>query len=650
MMFGLFKSLLLAVVNITDCTVRTVWTYLSVPFRFIAAALGLIDPYELQGQKFRSHFASPPSIAPGLFPVDAARRRASAFFRPPQPSPATCLPDGSNSQPSVPARPLNASMASRFYGSSPHSSSLNSERRAISTWSHTHSCVPLYLHRPTSAEHLAQIVNLAKLQGTKIKIFGVGHSPNSMAMCDHHLVSLSSFNSVIDIDSKRCTVTAQAGILMEDLNVFLARRGMALSVLGSISDLTLGGAIATAYHGSGLKFGSLSSLVVELVVMDGRGRMHRCSRLHNADLFDAARVSLGCMMVLEATLQCEPAFDLDQRLYSVPFARFVEQASTLLSSGDHNRAHWLPYNDRVIVHDIQRRPKQDVHGLARVKAVARGASGRVWTWILDQYAWFVMHVLLQSAYFLACFFPSVRQRPLFSWSLLPLLSSIFHLLPAFVSRRLCPLRAFFLRFRPVPVINRLLAVLLAPSSSSPSSSAPPSFSSSILNRLSLFSALGLEQRKGPSFRVFNFDCGPMQHVCEWAIPLSSLSRALSAINEIIQRDDVQAHFPVEIRTAKADDIWLSPSYGRSTAYIGVQMFRPFGTDVDWNTYFQLVEAAMLKLGGRPHWAKEFGVKGSELGSLYPKWSDFQRIRAQMDPFHLFDNQWAQSVLDDADSG
>lgn len=36
---------------------------------------------------------------------------------------------------------------------------------------------------------------------------------------------------------------------------------------------------------------------------------------------------------------------------------------------------------------------------------------------------------------------------------------------------------------------------------------------------------------------------------------------------------LRVHFPVEIRWSAADDIWLSPSYGRETTWIGVVTYR-----------------------------------------------------------------------------
>lgn len=63
------------------------------------------------------------------------------------------------------------------------------------------------------------------------------------------------------MDERGCTVTVEAGMRLKELNQHLDRHNLALSNLGSISEQSVGGAVATAIHGTGLTFGSFSSMV-----------------------------------------------------------------------------------------------------------------------------------------------------------------------------------------------------------------------------------------------------------------------------------------------------------------------------------------------------------------------------------------------------
>ena len=74
---------------------------------------------------------------------------------------------------------------------------------------------------------------------------------------------------------------------------------------------SIAGAVSTATHGTGLRYGSVSSLVVELELITAAGEVLRCSHDQNPDVFAAARCGLGALgLISTVTLQCEPAFCL----------------------------------------------------------------------------------------------------------------------------------------------------------------------------------------------------------------------------------------------------------------------------------------------------------------------------------------------------
>lgn len=69
-----------------------------------------------------------------------------------------------------------------------------------------------------------------------------------------------------------------------------------------------------------------------------------------------------------------------------------------------------------------------------------------------------------------------------------------------------------------------------------------------------------------------------QYTTEWAIPaerapacLREMSRWLA--EEAADPEGIRVHFPIEIRWTSDDDIWLSPSFGRQTVYIGIVQYR-----------------------------------------------------------------------------
>ena len=127
---------------------------------------------------------------------------------------------------------------------------------------------------------------------------------------------------------------------------------------------------------------------------------------------------------------------------------------------------------------------------------------------------------------------------------------------------------------------------------------------------------------------------------EYAIGREHLVEALNRVRELVRRQGVQILFPVEVRVVAADDIPLSTAFGRETAYIAVHVYR--GTAYD--QYFQGVEGIMNDYGGRPHWGKMHFQSAAVLASRYPRWDEFQALRARTDPTGRFSSPYLDRVL------
>jgi L-gulonolactone oxidase len=145
-------------------------------------------------------------------------------------------------------------------------------------------------------------------------------------------------------------------------------------------------------------------------------------------------------------------------------------------------------------------------------------------------------------------------------------------------------------------------------------------------------------------KVFNFDCLFKQYVTEWAIPIERTKEAMEGIRTMISRHNFKVHYPIEVRFVKGDDIWLSPSYGGDSCWIGIIMYRPYGKDVPYKPYFEAFESLMETLDGRPHWAKVHQWTSLQCRKSYPRFDDFCQIRKRMDPHDLFSNSYTERIF------
>ena len=99
-------------------------------------------------------------------------------------------------------------------------------------------------------------------------------------------------------------------------------------------------------------------------------------------------------------------------------------------------------------------------------------------------------------------------------------------------------------------------------------------------------------------------------------------------------------FPVEIRVAGADDVWLSTGYERDNAYIAVHQFHR----MDGSRYFAAFEQIVREHAGRPHWGKLHSLTATELRGLYPRFDDFCAVRDRLDPDRVLANGYLDRVL------
>jgi L-gulono-1,4-lactone dehydrogenase len=127
---------------------------------------------------------------------------------------------------------------------------------------------------------------------------------------------------------------------------------------------------------------------------------------------------------------------------------------------------------------------------------------------------------------------------------------------------------------------------------------------------------------------------------EYSVPADALPEALREVTAMIDKRGFKVSFPIEVRFTPADDIPLSTSSGRASAYIAVHMTKGSPHEA----YFAAVERIMEKYEGRPHWGKLHTQSADQLAQLYPRWNEFADMRSRMDPNGVFRNEYVDRVL------
>jgi FAD/FMN-containing dehydrogenase len=368
------------------------------------------------------------------------------------------------------------------------------------------------------------------------------------------LVSLDHMQALLEVDRVRLRVRVQAGVRLHRLNALLAEHGLALAIVGSVTEQSIAGVLATGTHGSSLVHGNIASFVVGARLITGTGELLELDEAH--PLLPAVRVGLGALGILtEVTLAVVPAFRLCERSESLPLAQAIAELEQIARSAEYVKLWWLPHTEQAIVFRYDR---TDAPG--EVSPLVRWLD----RWLINA---LVFGLLLQLG----------------------------RVLPAII-----------------PPINRLVA------------------------RTYLDARLAV----GRSDLRLSVAMPPRHREMEYAVPLARAPEAIASTRALIDRLGLRVNFLVEARFVPADDAWMSPAHGRDTCQLGAYMAEAPGIE----DYFREFEQMMLRLGGRPHWGKEFSVGAADIHTMYPRAEQFVATVRELDPDAVLANEFVARVL------
>lgn len=454
-----------------------------------------------------------------------------------------------------------------------------------STWAKTFVSRPELYIRPQSVAEIQKVVALARRCRRRIVTVGSAHSPSDLTCTSAWLVNLDDFNRVLDVSPDTGIVTVEAGIRLKDLGDELEKHGRTLSNLGSIDSQSMAGVIATGTHGSSMRHGLLSECIQSLGIVLANGKLVHCSSTTNQPLFRAALVSLGALgIIVEATFTTEKAFNIAWRQAKQPLSKVLHNwDSGLWTTHEFVRVWWLPYDKSAIVWQAD---KTDLP----LREPPKSFYGE---WL----GYHIYHNLLA----LSNYFP--RILPWVEWL-------VFGMQYGFDAES-----------KPTEAVEK--------------------------------------GRKG-----LLMNCLYSQFVNEWALPLEKGPEAITRLSAWIHGDQeasripfpskgVWVHCPVEVRVSdstlnKNPRPYLDPTCRDSpTLYLNATLYRPYLRDPpSKERYYEAFEWLMRDMGARPHWAKNFQLKGChELQKMYGEdLEDWLKVRKMVDADGVFLGEWHRRNL------
>ncbi|HWH97538.1 MAG TPA: FAD-binding protein [Pseudolysinimonas sp.] len=137
----------------------------------------------------------------------------------------------------------------------------------------------------------------------------------------------------------------------------------------------------------------------------------------------------------------------------------------------------------------------------------------------------------------------------------------------------------------------------------------------------------------PHFRLDGTPSNGDEIQSEYFVARSDATAALTAVRQLAA--DIRPHLLVsELRTVRADELWLSGAYGRET--LGIHFTWANRPDAV-RRLLPTIEGALAPFGARPHWGKWHAMTADAVAAVVPRLADARAVFARLDPEARFAN-------------
>ena len=144
----------------------------------------------------------------------------------------------------------------------------------------------------------------------------------------------------------------------------------------------------------------------------------------------------------------------------------------------------------------------------------------------------------------------------------------------------------------------------------------------------------------PHFRLDHTPSAGEELQTEYLVDRADAAAVLDAVGSL--GDRIRPLLLVsELRTVAADDLWLSPAFGRDSLAVH------FTWRLDPAAVLPVVAAldeVLAPFGARPHWGKVFSTSPEALAAAYPRFDDARRLRRELDPDDVLGNAFVDRYL------
>lgn len=204
---------------------------------------------------------------------------------------------------------------------------------------------PTIVHKivkPVSFDEIQLALREAQRTGLAVSVAGGRHAMGGQQFgTGTILFDLKQFKKVVSFDKENGRIEVESGIEWPELIDFLHRQQLGSNEPWAIRQkqtgvdrVSIGGSLAANIHGRGLRFPPFISDVESFVLLDGRGKLHPCSRRENAELFSLAIGGYGLFgIITNVTLRLVPRTKVERVVEVISVKDLLPRVDKRLQEG-----------------------------------------------------------------------------------------------------------------------------------------------------------------------------------------------------------------------------------------------------------------------------------------------------------------------------
>jgi len=198
-----------------------------------------------------------------------------------------------------------------------------------------------------SLKALQQAVQSAAKEGSSLSICGGRHAGGGQQFgTGSILIDTKNLNRVLSFDSDKGLLEVQSGIQWTQLLSQLETAQVGRSIPWGIAQkqtgadrLAIGGTLSANAHGQGLRLKPFISDVESFVLVDAQGKVHKCSRNENSQLFRLVLGGYGLFgMIYSVTLRLVPRRKVERVVQVLEIDQLMPMVEKCIADG-------YPYGD-----------------------------------------------------------------------------------------------------------------------------------------------------------------------------------------------------------------------------------------------------------------------------------------------------------------